>query len=204
MHPNPNRTTIYILVVCAIAVAMVFTLTGLAKAQDVVVVAEPLPEDITTWGGLIAYWTPKVIQGLLAIIGMALALALRQVVALAPTFVQAYIDSKRQRDLHSAVFSKVSELIREGRWPSTADVRDLGGDLATALRPEVLEEIRGYVVEYNPQSGRWAGLDQWSRRGEALLRTLAARKATEIELPAIGKPDWVAPVIPTTSGGSHG
>lgn len=204
MHHKPNRAIIYLLMAFVVISAIVFPITGPANAQDVVVVADPLPEGITTWGGLIAYWTPKVIQGLLAIVGMALALALRQVVALAPSFVQAYIDSKRQRDLHSAVLSKVSELIREGRWPSAADVRDLGGDLASALRPGVLEEIRDYVMEYSPQAGRWAGLDRWSQRGEALLQTLAARKAVEIELPAISEPDWVAPVIPTTSGGPHG
>lgn len=162
-----------------VAVFFLLWVTG-ASAQTVAIV-EPLPAEVDSWATLIAYWIPKIIQGVLAVVGTILALALRQAVAYMPIFVQEWVDTKRQRDLHSAVMTKVSELIKEGRWPNSVDFKQVGGETIQVLKPDVIDEIRDYINEYNPQAGRWAQLDVITKRGSDLINALATRKAIEID-----------------------
>jgi len=165
-----------------------------AMAQEAVVI---VPDEIDTWPELFAFWLPKIINGALAVIGSVLLLAMRQTIALLPVFIREWIDAKRQRDFTSAIMSKVSELIREGRWPTAADVRAVGGEVTQALKPDLLKEIGEYINKYSPAAGRWAEVDVWSDRAKELLATRSARAAVEIEAKLPAEEPWIAPHIPT-------
>lgn len=80
-----------------------FLMLAIAVAQ------EPLPPE--TAGEAWAQFPPQLIATVPAGIGIFLSFAICSVVALLPSFIAAWIDSKRQRDLHSAVMSNVAELI---------------------------------------------------------------------------------------------
>ena len=144
---------------------------GLAFGQPVVVdPAPPVPVEFETWQQLVAYWLPKVIQGALAVAGTVLAFAIKRGVALLPDLIRGWFDAKRQRDLHSAIMSKVAQLIAEGRWPTAGEI---GRDL--------LAELRDYGNTSVPQAMERYGLELASAKGDKVLKTLATRFGLQLD-----------------------
>lgn len=146
-----------------------------ASAQEPVVV-DALPVDIDTWPELFAFYLPKIVSGILAVVGTVLAFALRRLVTMLPPLVAAYIDTKRQRDFTSAIMTKVAQLIEAGRWPTATDVADVANELQRSL----IEEIRQHVAQFSPQAAAWANVETSSARAATIIKAKAARAAIEL------------------------
>ncbi|MFC0340701.1 hypothetical protein [Paracoccus niistensis] len=143
-----------------------------APMLTVAVAQEPLPPPETAaeaW----AQFLPQVIATVLAGVGIFLSFAIRSVVALLPPFIAAWIDSKRQRDLHSAIMSKVAELIAAGRWPTVADAAAIGRDLLNELREHGRKSVPEAMAHY--------GLERATAEGDAVLKALAARFGLQLQ-----------------------
>lgn len=161
------------------------------------VAQEPLPTPETAaeaW----AQFLPQLIATVLAGVGIFLSFAIRSAVALLPEFIRAWIDSKRQRDLHSAIMSKVAELIAAGRWPTLGDAAAIGRDL--------VDELREHGMKSVPQAMTHYGLELATAQGDAVLKALAARFGLQLQGGVLvseiveAKPaadDWRAPRAPS-------
>lgn len=159
---------------------------------------EPLPPPETA-GEAWARFLPQLTATVLAGVGIFLSFAIRSAVSLLPPFISAWIDSKRQRDLHSAIMSKVAELIAAGRWPTIGDATSIGRDLVAELRDHGLKSV--------PQAMAHYGLEQATAKGDAVLKALGTRFGLELDplaralrdagVPAKSADDgWRAPRVP--------
>ena len=173
--------------------ALLFFALMLAAA----VAQEPLPEPKTAaeaW----AQFVPQLIATVLAGVGIFLSFAIRRAVALLPSFIAAWIDTKRQRDLHSAIMTKVAQLIQAGRWPRLEDLQEVGGVL---IGDPLIEEIRDYANLSVPQAVQYYGLGKPTVANSDVLRSLAVRYGLQLQggiSPAIAGDDgWRAPTVPT-------
>lgn len=174
----------------------ILALLFFALMLAVAVAQEPLLEPKTAaeaW----AQFVPQLIATALAGVGIFLSFAIRSAVALLPEFIRAWIDSKRQRDLHSAIMSKVAELIAAGRWPTIGDAHAIGRDLVGELRDHALKSV--------PQAMAHYGLEQATAKGDEVLKALATRFGLQLQggilvsedIPAKPDDDWRAPMVPT-------
>lgn len=159
------------------AAAALIALATAALAQAVV------PPDPQTWQEALALAWPGIAQTVLAVVGLFLTLAIRSAVAMLPGFIGVWIDAKRQKDLHSAIMSKVSEFIVSGRLPSTGEI---GRDL--------LDEVRSHALKSVPQAMAHYGLDQVTAKGDAVLKALATRFGLELDPLRAALRDAGAPV----------
>ena len=178
------------IIAITLVVMMVFSTVAYSQ-ETVIVLDDALEVELNTWEEYVSYWMPKALQAILALIGSALLLALRQGVTMLPDVLKVYIEGKRQNDLQSAIKSKVGQLMAEGRWPTTADLTAVGAQGAAVLSDAVLEELRRYVLTSVPQAGEWANMDKFDSQAKNILKTIALRKAVELD------PVTAIPVIDT-------
>lgn len=167
-----NRLTLLAIVV--LIVLMVVGLTGMGNAQEltttdpaVVVVGEA-----TTF----EQWLDAMFKVLLAGIGLFLSFAIKTGVdsmarMLPPAIgelVNAWIDAKRQKDLHSAIMSSVSTIIREGRWTGNAidSILEIKRNIVASTKQAA--DHNGIAVTPQPE------LDK-------VLANIANAKATEVQ-----------------------
>ncbi|SDL37544.1 hypothetical protein [Paracoccus chinensis] len=181
----------------SIAVLVMLTMLFFALMLTVAVAQEPLPPPETAaeaW----AQFLPQLIATVLAGVGIFLSFAIRSVVALLPEFIRAWIDSKRQRDLHSAIMSKVAELIAAGRWPTVGDAAAIGRDLVDELREHGRKSVPEAMAHY--------GLERATAQGDAVLKALAARFGLQLQGGVLisevveaepAKDSWRAPQVPS-------
>lgn len=176
----------------AILALLFFTLMlAVAVAQEPLLPPETAAE---AW----AQFLPQLIATVLAGVGIFLSFAIRRVVALLPPFIAVWIDSKRQRDLHSAIMSKVAELIAAGRWPTVGD--------AAAIGRELVDELREHGRKSVPEAMAHYGLERATAQGDAVLKALAARFGLQLQGGSLisdvvqadpAKDKWRAPKVPS-------
>lgn len=162
-----NWTTLLMIAVVALAVIFAWAVVANAQEDTTVVV-----DSSTSFEG----WVDSAFKVLLAGLGLVLTWAIKTAVdAVAKTlptvagdFVRGWMDDKRQRDLHSAIMSKIASIIKEGRWTGNA--------------MDFIDEIKRNVLDSTPAAAKHFDITAVANgKVDKVLAGIAERKAIEVQ-----------------------
>lgn len=161
-----------------------YLMIGMVLAQgvaDTPVAVTPADASVVVVEGsnVIEQWIDSLLKVILGGVGLVLAFAIRTVVSATASslpdslgsLVKMWIDSNRQKDLHSAIMSQISTIITEGRWSGNA--------------ADFILEIKRNIIESTPQAAKHFDVSPApDPKQDEVLTNLANRLSLDVQAKA--------------------
>lgn len=161
-----------------------YLMIGMVLAQgvaDTPVAVTPADTSVVVVEGsnVIEQWIDSLLKVILGGVGLVLAFAIRTVVSATASslpdsvgsLVKMWIDSNRQKDLHSAIMSQLSTIITEGRWSGNA--------------ADFILEIKRNIIDSTPQAAKHFDVSPApDPKQDEVLSNLANRLSLDVQAKA--------------------
>lgn len=150
LKPYLNLANIitFIFIACYVMVGMVLAQGVAADPNILVAPTADTPVVVVEGANAVEQWIDSLFKVVLGGVGLVLAFAIRTTVStLASTLpgtlggmITMWIDSTRQKDMHSAIMSQLSTIIQEGRWSGNA--------------ADFILELKRNIIDSTPQAAK--------------------------------------------------